>query len=72
MKRIIKTLVLATVLALAGAVTTAPAPAQAASYVSCYVAMNGNTWCYRYACSAREEMAGCYEGWVLVRNSWWA
>ncbi|MFJ4286429.1 hypothetical protein ACIPY0_12360 [Paenarthrobacter nicotinovorans] len=44
-------------------------PAQAASYTSCYVAMNGSTWCYRYACTAREEMAGCYEGWVR-RNVW--
>lgn len=57
---------------LAISLTVAPAatqPAQAASYTSCFVSMNGQTWCYRYACTAREEMSGCYEGWV-PRNVW--
>jgi hypothetical protein len=51
----------------------APAqPAEAAMYTSCYTAMNGTRWCYRYACTAREEMSGCYEGWVRMNSVWYA
>jgi hypothetical protein len=69
-RKTLSTLTAAGVLALGfAALPTTTQPAQAASYTSCYVAMNGQTWCYRYACTAREEMAGCYEGWVR-RNVW--
>jgi len=68
-KRTLATLAAAATLATGIAITSPPQPAQAASYTSCYVAMNGSTWCYRYACTAREEMSGCYEGWVR-RNVW--
>lgn len=76
MKKALITLVAAVTLTFGGiGVSATPfAPvqkAEAASYVSCYTAMNGERWCYRYACSAREEMAGCYNGWVRT-NYWYA
>lgn len=72
MKRTLATLAAAATLATAIAITTPAQPAQAALYTSCYTAMNGERWCYRYACTAREEMAGCYQGWVRVNAYWYA
>lgn len=73
MKKTLATLAAAGLLAITmTALPTQAAPAQAASYTSCYVAMNGKMWCYRYACTPREEMAGCYEGWVYRGNVWYA
>lgn len=69
-RKTLTTLTAAAVLAIGfTALPSQAQPAQAAAYTSCFVAMNGESWCYRYACTAREEMAGCYEGWVR-RNVW--
>lgn len=47
--------------------------AQAASYVSCYKSMFGDTWCWRYNCTWFEQYAlGCYTGWVRTNSTWWA
>jgi hypothetical protein len=36
-------------------------------YVSCYWAMNGYYYCWRYGCTYFEKVAlGCYEGWYRV------
>lgn len=79
MKKFLSALGFSAAIALGGAVLSvtpaapvAPPAAQAASYVSCYTAMNGQYWCYRYACSSREEMSGCYSGWILIRNTWYS
>jgi hypothetical protein len=39
-------------------------------YVSCYLAMDGATYCWRYACTFYERVVmGCYNGWY--RTSIW-
>ncbi|QED11495.1 membrane protein [Arthrobacter phage Qui] len=36
-------------------------------YVSCYWAMNGYYYCWRYSCTYFEKVAlGCYDGWYRV------
>jgi hypothetical protein len=36
-------------------------------YVSCYWAMNGYQYCWRYSCTYFEKVAlGCYDGWFRV------
>lgn len=41
-------------------------------YVSCYLAMNGATYCWRYACTYFEKVAlGCYDGWYRT-TMWYA
>jgi len=43
--------------------------AEAASYTSCYWAMNGGYYCYRYGCTYFERVAlGCYEGYVRMNT----
>ncbi|BCW47953.1 hypothetical protein [Arthrobacter sp. StoSoilB13] len=71
-KRALATLAAASLLTLSLAATQPAQPAEAAMYTSCYTAMNGSRWCYRYACTAREEMSGCYEGWVRMNGVWYA
>lgn len=70
MKRTLATLAAAATLATGITITTPAQPAQAASYTSCYTGMNGQRWCYRYNCTPREEMAGCYQGWVYMGSYW--
>lgn len=78
MKKALAILGMAATLALGGlaveATPLAPAPqsAHAALYVSCYIAMDGGYWCWRYGCTAREEMAGCYTGWYYRGNVWYS
>lgn len=71
MKKLIRNVSLAAALALGaaaiGGTPLAPSTpkAEAASYTSCYKAMDGRTWCWRYACTYFERVAlGCYDGWV--------
>lgn len=78
LKKSIGILGVATALALGGTVVSATpfAPAtqkaEAASYTSCYWAMDGGYYCYRYACAYFEKVAlGCRDGWVL-RSRWYA
>lgn len=62
-------------------VTTAVAPTNLAGglgikpvwrYVSCYWAMNGAKYCWRYSCTYFERVAlGCYDGWYRV-TIWYA
>jgi hypothetical protein len=41
-------------------------------YVSCYWAMDGAKYCWRYGCSFYERvMLGCYTGWQRV-TGWYA
>lgn len=36
-------------------------------YVSCYWAMNGYQYCWRYSCTYFEKtVLGCYDGWYRV------
>lgn len=54
-------------------VAIATPKAEAASYTSCYMAMDGSTWCYRYGCSWFETVAlGCRDGWVRTSTTWYA
>lgn len=40
-------------------------------YVSCFRSMNGEYWCYRYACTYFEKVAlGCRDGWYRVSSTW--
>jgi hypothetical protein len=42
-------------------------------YVSCYLAMNGERWCWRYGCTFFETVAmGCYTGWYRTYSPWYA
>jgi hypothetical protein len=41
-------------------------------YVSCYLAMDGATYCWRYACTYFEKVVlGCRDGWYRV-TIWYA
>lgn len=41
-------------------------------YVSCYWAMNGARYCWRYGCSFYERVVlGCYDGWYRT-TGWYA
>ena len=41
-------------------------------YVSCYWAMNGAQYCWRYSCTYFERVAlGCYDGWYRT-TLWYA
>jgi hypothetical protein len=41
--------------------------------VGCYLAMDGYTWCYRYACTTVEYwLMGCRDGWYRVPRYWYA
>lgn len=41
-------------------------------YVSCYWAMDGARYCWRYGCSFYERVVlGCYNGWYRT-TSWYA
>lgn len=46
--------------------------AEAASYTSCYLSMQGNVWCWRYACNYFERMYLQCDAWVIVNNTWYA
>lgn len=49
------------------------APTYYVLFGSCYLAMDGSTWCYRYSCTTWEYwMLGCRDGWFRYSNYWWA
>ncbi|UVK62823.1 membrane protein [Arthrobacter phage Uzumaki] len=75
MKKLLALLGIAALLALGGtALSATPAApvthkAQAASYTSCYWAMNGGYYCYRYGCTYFEKVAlGCFNGYVRMNT----
>ena len=42
-------------------------------YVSCYRAMDGSVWCWRYACTYFETVVlGCRDGWYRASTTWYA
>jgi len=42
-------------------------------YVSCYRAMDGSVYCWRYACTFFETVAlGCRDGWYRTSSTWYA
>lgn len=78
-KKTLSALGLASALALGGtALSATPAApviekAQAASYTSCYLSMDGRTWCYRYGLTWFERyVLGYRDGWVPMTPYWYA
>jgi hypothetical protein len=78
MKKALASLGFAAALAFGGTVlsatpfTPAPQAAEASTLSQCFVAMNGQRWCYKSNCNWLEyTFNNCRDGWVMT-NVWYA
>jgi len=57
------------------ATPVAPVTSKAKAYstTSCYRAIDGSIWCWKYGCSWFETVAlGCHDGWFRASTTWYA